>query len=101
MRLLMFPNLVQSQRIATDDDVPQGHRVEPDSIGEPPREAAVKLQSTTPVLNSSACSQCERSGNQPYQGRRCGPGVARHPDKVPADHRLNRSPLPRAYADSS
>ena len=75
--LLMIAKQFKTERIPTEYHVSQRHRVEADTVGEPPGKPAVKLQGPAPVLNPSARPQRERSGNQPHQGGRRRPGVTR------------------------
>ena len=69
------------------------HRVEADTVGEPPGKSAMKLQGPAPVLDPSTRAQRERSGNQAQQGGRCRPGVARQSGQMPGNDRPGRSAL--------
>lgn len=89
--LLMIAKHFEAKRVPPENHMSQRHRVEADTVGEPPGKPAVKLQGPAPVLNPSARPQCERSGNQPHQGGRCRPGVARQSGQRPGRDRPGRS----------
>ena len=49
--LLVVAAEVQAPGVAADDHVAQRHRPEPDPVGEPPRQAAMKLERAAPALD--------------------------------------------------
>ena len=85
--LFMIAKQFKTERIATEYHMSQRHRVEADTVGEPPGKPAVKLKGPAPVLNPSARPQRERSGNQPHQGGRRRPGVTRQSGQRPGHDR--------------
>ena len=93
--LLMIAKHFKTECIPTEYHMSQRHRVEADTVGEPSGEPAVKLQCPAPVLDPSARPQRERSGNQPHQGGRRRPGVARQSGQRPG-----RRPVRSALACS-
>ncbi len=55
----------QAPGVAADDHVAQGHRGETDPVGEPPRQAAVKLERAAAALDPPARAEGEHAGDQP------------------------------------
>ena len=91
--LLMIAQDFKTGRIPTQYHMSQRHRVEADPVGEPSGKPAVELQSPAPVLDPSARSQRERSGDQPHQGGRRRPGVTHQSGQGPGRDRPGQPAL--------